>query len=321
MTLTGSAVGVSIQAFDAPSLVAQVQQAEAAGLRSAWSTVGGAGGAEVLTSYAAALAQTDSITLGTAIIPTWPRHPVTAAQQALALDQIGPGRIRLGVGPSHHGGMTRGFGVDWRTPLSHLREYLTVLRALLYEGEVDFEGAHWTARSRLREPRPLPIIASALRLGSYEACGELADGAISWMSPLRFLLDEALPAIARGAERAGRAASEVPLIAHVPYVVSEDRDAVRALAREQISFYAQVPFYQQMFAAAGFPDAAEGYSDELLDGLVVSGSEEEVATQFVAMIEAGVGEVLAAPLIERDDREASIARAFAAAARADAKVR
>ena len=319
MTLNGPAVGISIQAFDAPSMVTQVQQAEAAGLRSAWSTVGGAGGAEVLTTYAAALAQTESITLGTAIIPTWPRHPVTAAQQALALDQIGPGRIRLGVGPSHEGGMTRGYGVDWRTPLTHLREYLTVLRTLLYEGEVDFEGSHWTARSRIREPRPLPIVASALRLGSYEACGELADGAISWMSPLRFLLDEALPAIGRGAERAGRDAP--PLIAHVPFVVTEDREAARELARGQVGFYAQVPFYQQMFAAAGFPDAFEGYSDELLDGLVVSGSEDEVVAAFVAMIEAGVGEVLAAPLIERDDREASIARAFAAAARADAEVR
>lgn len=315
----GPAVGVAIQAPDAPSMVAQIQQAEAAGLRSAWATVGGAGGAEVLTSYAAALAQTNTITLGTAIIPTWPRHPVTTAQQVLALDQIAPGRIRIGVGPSHAGGMTRGFGVDWRTPLTHLREYLTILRALLHEGEVDFEGSHWTARSRISEPRAIPIVASALRTSSYEVCGELTDGAISWMSPLRFLFDEALPAITRGADRAGRDAP--PLIAHVPFIVSEDREAVRELARQQVGFYAQTPFYQRMFAAAGFPDVAEGYSDALLDDLVVSGSEDDVVAALSSIVERGVGEVLASPLIDRDDREGSISRAFAAAARADAAVR
>jgi F420-dependent oxidoreductase-like protein len=299
-------------------MVSQVRQAESAGLRSAWSTVGGAGGAEVLTTYAAVLTQTESITLSTAIIPTWPRHPITAAQQALALDQLAPGRFRLGVGPSHEGGMTRGYGVRWRTPLTHLREYLEVLRALLDQGSVDFEGAHWTARSRIREPRPLPIIASALRTGSYEACGELADGAISWMSPLRYLLDGALPAIARGAERADR--EPPPLIAHVPFAVSEDRAAVRELARAQLSFYADAPFYQQMFAAAGFPGVSEGYSDALLDDLVISGTEDEVVASFAAMIDSGVGEVLAAPLIHPDDRDGSIASAFAAAARADAEV-
>lgn len=317
MTLTRPTVGVSIQAFDSPGFVAQVQQAEAAGIPVAWSTIGGAGGADPLTVAAAALAATDSIDFGTAIIPTWPRHPVVIAQQALALEQLAPGRLHLGLGPSHEPAMVAGFGVEWSAPLTNLREYLQVIRALLTEGSVDFEGRHVTARSQLRNPPGISLMASALRPKSFEACGALADGAISWMCPKPYLIKEALPAIQRGAERAGREAP--PLVAHVPMLVTDDPDGVRKLI-SQLGRYAQVPFYRAMFEAAGYPDAAEGYSDELLDNLVMSGSEEEVASKLARYIEDGAGHVLAAPLIETDDREASIQRAFAAIARADALV-
>ena len=57
--------------------------------------------------------------------------------------------------------MVHTFGVEWRTPLTHLREYLHVLTTLLHEGEVEFEGSHVTARGRLDEPLQTPVMASA----------------------------------------------------------------------------------------------------------------------------------------------------------------
>ena len=317
MTATGATVGVSIQAFDAPGFVAQVRQAEAAGIRVAWTTIGGAGGADPLTVAAAALTSTETIDIGTAIIPTWPRHPITIAQQALALEQLAPGRLRLGIGPSHEPGMVHSYGVEWAAPLTNLREYLQVIRSLLSDGSVDFEGRHVTARSQIRNPYEVTLMASALRPRSFETCGELTDGAISWMCPKQFLIDEALPAVARGAEQAGRATP--PLIAHVPMLVTEDRGDVRRLMG-QLGRYAQVPFYRAMFEAAGY-NVDAGYSDELLDDLVVSGSEAEVAERLASYIAAGCGEVLAAPLIDPDDREGSFERAFAAIARSDTMVR
>jgi len=317
MTVTGKTVGVSIQAMDAPSFVAQVQQAEAAGIRVAWTTIGGAGGADPLTAAAAAFTATDSIDIGTAIIPTWPRHPVIIAQQAQALEQLAPGRLRLGIGPSHEPAMVAGFGVEWSAPLTNLREYLQVIRSLLSEGSVDFEGRHVTAKSRIRDPYEMTLMASALRPRSFETCGELTDGAISWMCPKQFLIKEALPAVARGASKMGR--ETPPLIAHVPMLVTEDRGDVRRLI-DQLGRYAQVPFYRAMFEAAGY-DVDDGYSDALLDDLVVSGSEAEVAERLGSYIEAGCGEVLAAPLIDPEDREGSFERAFAAIALADASVR
>ena len=317
MTAIGATVGVSIQALEAAELEEEARQAEAAGIRVAWTTIGGAGGADPLTVAAAAFAATDSIDIGTAIIPTWPRHPIILAQQAQALEQLAPGRLRLGIGPSHEPMMTSSFGVEWSAPLTNLREYLQVIRSLLSTGEVDFEGRHVTARSRIREPYEVTLMASALRPRSFETCGELTDGAISWMCPKQFLIEEALPAVARGAERAGR--STPPLIAHVPMLVTEDRGEVRRLIG-QLGRYAQVPFYRAMFEAVGY-DVEGGFSDELLDDLVVSGSEAEVAERLGSYIEAGCGEVLAAPLIDPDDREGSFEREFSAIARADAAVR
>jgi len=318
MTATGATVGISIQALDAPGFVEQVRQAEVAGIRVAWTTIGGAGGADPLTVAAAAFAATDSIDIGTAIIPTWPRHPIILAQQAQALEQLAPGRLRLGIGPSHEPMMTSSFGVEWSAPLTNLREYLQVIRSLLSTGEVDFEGRHVTARSLIREPYEVTLMASALRTRSFETCGELTDGAISWMCPKQFLIEKALPAVARGAERAVR--ETPPLIAHVPMLVTEDRGEVRRLIG-QLGRYVQVPFYRAMFEAAGSPDVEGGFSDELLDDLVVSGSEAEVAERLGSYIEAGCGEVLAAPLIDPEDRTGSFERAFAAIARADAMVR
>ncbi len=311
-------VGVAIQALNARDFVTQVRQAEMIGIPVAWTTIGGAGGADPLTVFAAALTATDRIRLGTAIVPTWPRHPVIIAQQAQALEQIAPGRLRLGIGPSHEPGMVRNFGVRWEAPLTQLREYLTVIRMLTTEGSVDFTGRHVTARATMRDPQPVELLASALRPKSFEACGELTDGAISWMCPTSYLLREALPAIRRGAAHAGR--ETPPLIAHVPVMVSEDREAVRALARRQLGNYASVPFYLAMFHAAGFPEASTGYSDAMLDDLVVSGTEDEVAARFAQMIEDGCGEILAHPLLDPADREGSIERAFHAVAAAHRRV-
>ena len=311
--MTGT-IGAAIQALDAHDFVAQVQRAEAAEVPVAWTTIGGAGGADPLTAFAAAAMQTSTIRLGTAIVPTWPRHPVIIAQQALALEQIAPGRLRLGIGPSHEPGMVRNFGVRWEAPLTQLREYLTVIRALADTGAVDFEGRHVTARAQWPAPGGFEVLASALRPRSFELCGELADGAISWMCPKAYLVEQALPAIALGAERGGRAAP--PLIAHVPVAVSTDREAVRAIARRQLGGYQSTPFYLAMFREAGFPQANEGYSDELLDDLVVSGTEDEVVRRLLSYIEAGCGEVLALPLLELEDRDGSIDRVFRAVGKA-----
>jgi len=308
--------GVAIQAGNARAAVEQAQAAEAAGVEAVWATMGGAGGADMLPVYAAIAVKTERVKMGTAILHTWPRHPVIYAQELLALDQLAPGRFRLGIGPTTEFFVTRLYGRSYDRPLTNLREYLITLRTLLAEGQVEFEGFHVSSRGRIAGTADIPVMASALRPKSYELCGELSDGAISWVSPLRYLVGTALPAMESGAAKAER--ERPPLVAHVPIAVDVDVATAHARAREQLAMYPRVPNYQGMFEAAGY-DVSEGYSDELLEDLVVSGSAAEVAAGLQRWRDAGVDEVLAQPLVDRDDRAASIARAFEAVALASSQ--
>jgi len=305
-------IGLNIARPDARSLTQAVQAAETAGVPAVWTTIVGAGGGDLGVALGGAAMVTDSIKMGTSVIPTWPRHPVVLAQQALALASLAPGRFRLGIGPSHRAQMEQQWGVEWRTPLRNLREYLTVIGDLLRTGSVDYQGDHVakalfspTAGGAARFPGPVdvPLMASALRPASFRVCGELADGAISWVCPWDYLRDVALPALRAGAATAGRA--EPPLIAHVPICISEDREAVSVAANAQIGGFLRNPFYTAMFAEAGFEDAgSSGVTDAILEGLVVYGSESAIAERLNVILNEGAGEIIAHPIVVGDNPKA-----------------
>jgi F420-dependent oxidoreductase-like protein len=300
-------IGAYVQATDARDTVERIRQAEAAGVEAVWLTQAGIA-ADSMSVLAAAAATTERIRLGTAIIQTWPRPPVLIAQQTMAIAALAPGRFRLGIGPGTAAGMEPLYGVRWRRPISHLREYLVALQSLLHEGQLDASGPFVKARARLAATIDVPILASALGLGAFKLCGELADGAISWMCPWTYLRDSALPAMAEGAASAGR---ERPLlVAHVPVCLSTDIERVRAAAREQVGRYAQFPNYQAMFGLAGFPDVAGGYSDGLLQELVVSGDDAAIGDRLHRLLAEGAGEVIGHQLYVTEDRLAETRRFF-----------
>ncbi|MCA1722664.1 MAG: LLM class flavin-dependent oxidoreductase [Thermomicrobia bacterium] len=281
--------------------VAAIEQAEARGVAAVWSTVGGAT-PDAVTLFAAAGARTTRIGLGTAIVPTYPRHPVALASQALAIEGLAPGRFRLGIGPSHRPTMEGSLGLAMGKPLDHLREYLTILRGLLWEGKTDFDGTYFHVHTALPPdvaPPRTPVPISALRVNAFSLAGEIADGAISWVCPVPYLIDTALPAMRAAAEAAGRRTP--PLIGHVPVAVSTDRSAVRESARRQLATYGRLPFYRGMFADAGFPIGGDGIlPDALLDELVVSGDADTVTARLAAIQAAGVNELLILPVPIRD---------------------
>ena len=103
-------IGMVVQEPSAAAAVARIKQAEDAGVPAVWMTIGGAGGADPMATFAAAGAQTGSVLMGTAIVPNMPRHPIIMAQQAIAVAQLNaPGRFRL----RHRSPATR---PPWRTP-------------------------------------------------------------------------------------------------------------------------------------------------------------------------------------------------------------
>src|SRR5215210_144638 len=129
-------VGLVVEGPDSSAVVEAIVAAEAAGVRTVWMTQGAAA-PDTLAIYAAAATRTTSIVLGTAIVPTYPRHPLALAQQALTVADLAPGRLRLGVGPSHRHTMEGVYGLPMGEPLAHLREYVAVLRGLLWDGAAD----------------------------------------------------------------------------------------------------------------------------------------------------------------------------------------
>jgi alkanesulfonate monooxygenase SsuD/methylene tetrahydromethanopterin reductase-like flavin-dependent oxidoreductase (luciferase family) len=288
-------VGLVVNGTDASAAVSTIVAAEAAGVRQVW-MIQTPSVPDTLTIFAAAAMQTTSMRMGTAIVPTYPRHPLVMVQQALALGDLAPERLRLGIGPSHRPTIEGIYGIPMTAPLVHLREYVTVLRTSLWEGKIDHQGRFFTIKATLPRAPHTPILISALRKGAFQLAGEIADGAISWMCPVPYLLENALPALRTGAARSIRPVP--PLLAHIPVALGHDRHAVLAASRKQISRYAQLPFYANMFADAGFPVGPDGtMSDELIDSLVVSGDEAAITTRLTELLAVGLDELLVMPIL------------------------
>jgi len=106
--------------MNAAAAINKIVAAEAAGIRQIWMNQAYL---DTLTIFA--------VRVGTAIVQTYPRHPLALAQKVLVLNDIAPGRLRLGIGPSHSSIIEGMFGLPQRKPLVHLREYVEVLRAVL----------------------------------------------------------------------------------------------------------------------------------------------------------------------------------------------
>jgi F420-dependent oxidoreductase-like protein len=291
-------IGLVISGTDTVAAVSAIVAAESAGVRQVWMTQGGPS-PDTLSLFVAAAVQTTSIRLGTAIIPTYPRHPLTMAQQALTLGDLAPGRFRLGIGPSHRPIIEGTYGIPMTAPLEYLKEYVSVLRAALWEGKVNYQGHFFTVKTTLPRPPHTPILISALRTGAFQLAGAIADGAISWVCPAPYLIEKALPALRAGATNRKRPAP--PLIAHVPVALSQDHQAVLEAARKQLGRYGRLPFYTGMFADAGFPVSSDGtLSDALLDSLVVSGDEATVMARLTDLLAQGLDELLVQPIAVAD---------------------
>ncbi len=295
-------VGMHVARPNAKALLDGIVAAEQAGIQCAWLTSGGTA-SDPLAVFSAAALKTGRILFGTSIIPTFPRHPLAVVQGALVVDNLAPGRLRLGVGPSHQPTIEGMWGIPFERPLGHLREYLIVLKAALQQGAVDYDGKRMRAHAKLAGPTQIKVMASALRPKSFRLCGEVADGAISWVCPLPYLRDVAVPALKEGAAKAHRPVP--PLVAHVPVSVSEDTEEVREGARRQLGHYPRLPFYSQMFQDAGFPEAKEGQlSDRMIDALVIHGTAAEVKERLRQLPSFGASELLAMPILPPGDAEA-----------------
>lgn len=302
---TRERVGLVVEGIHAAAAVKTIVAAERAGVQQVWM---GQVPTEpdTLTTFAAAAMQTNTIRLGTAIIPTYPHHPLALALQVLAFDDLAPGRLRLGIGPSHRPTIEGVYGLEMPSPVAHLREYVHILRALSWEGAINHQGHFYHVAVTLPRATHVPILVSSLREQAFHLAGEAADGALSWVCPIPYLLNTALPALRRGAAQVQRPAPS--LVAHVLVALGENRQATLEATRQRIGRYGKLPFYTRMFAEAGFLVAADGtLPDALAESLVISGDEATVAARFKDLLAQGLDELMVLPIFVAN-QEAELTR-------------
>jgi len=270
----------------------QVAAAAEDGFASAW--LANIFGLDALTALAVAGSDGPAIELGTAVVPTYPRHPATLAQQALTVQSALEGRLVLGIGLSHQIVIEHMFGYSFDRPARHMREYLEVLLPLLRDGRASFAGETVTAQVTLTAPRehPVPVLLAALAPQMLRLAGAVADGTILWMTGPETVASHIVPKLTAAAEEAGRPAPRV--VCTLPISVTDDPAAARERANDTFSIYGQLPSYRAMLDLEG----ADGPGD-----VAIVGDEESVRRQVAGLAEAGVTDFVAASFGQGEEAE------------------
>jgi probable F420-dependent oxidoreductase len=243
----------------------------------------------VLTAYACS---TTRIRLGTAVVPIYTRTPATMAQTAATIDELSDGRLTLGLGVSHRPVVENWHGQTIDSPVAEMREYVTIVRAIL-RGEDPPQGVKWRTAFHLAgiEARPdLPIYVAALSPAMLRLAGEIADGVLLWLCVPEYISSVVVPEVRAGRECAGGGLEGFGIVPAVPCGVVADRAEAYAGLRRQLVTYFGLPFYRAMIERAGFGeeiaafDSAAGdfermqsaISDRFLDDLSAVGDADTV---------------------------------------------
>jgi F420-dependent oxidoreductase-like protein len=235
---------------------------------------------DALTALAVVGREVPGIGIGTAVVPTYSRHPLVMAMQALTVQAATGGRLTLGIGLSHQVVIEGAYGISFAKPVRHMREYLEILMPVLHEGKVAFEGQELTARTlspmRVAGATAPAVVVAALGTQMLKVAGRLADGTALWMVGPKTLADHIVPTITAAAEAAGRAAPQV--VVGLPVSVTSDPDGARERAAGSFGFYNSLPSYRAMLDLEGVAGPAD---------LAIIGDEESVATQLRQLFELG----------------------------------
>ena len=238
------------------------------------------------------------IELGTAVVPTYPRHPAVLAGQALTASAASGGRLTLGIGLSHQLVIEGMYGYSFDKPVRHMREYLSALVPLLSGEAVDFEGETLTAKVGLSVPgsKPVPVLVAALGPKMLRLAAERTAGTVTWMTGPKTLAEHTVPTITEAADAAGT--GEMRVVGALPVAVTDDAAGIRAKAAKAFQVYGILPSYRAMLDREG----AAGPED-----VALIGTAAEVRAGIERMRDAGVTDFVAVEF-NRDEPIASATR-------------
>jgi len=233
---------------------------------------------------------TARIKVGTWIANIYLRHPALCAQTAVAIDDTSKGRLILGLGVSHRPLVEDIYKEKMDRPREFLREYITTIRDIT-TGK-GYPGAPMQPQAATYK---VPIYVGALALGTVELCGEMADGAMLYLCP-KSRMPRVMAALEKGAAKAGRSVSSVDITTGLPACISDDLNAARAAARNNLAFYGRLPFYNKLFQSSGFVQEVEALakgnaqwmSDRMAEEVSLVGPPTRCREQLAAFREAGI---------------------------------
>ena len=267
--------------------IAQARRAYEAGVRQIWL-------AQMVDVDAIALAgligaAVPGLGVGTSVVPINPRHPMLISAAAQTAQAASHGQFSLGLGLGAPDVEESVFGIRWSNTITRLREHLTVLRSVFDTGAADFQGRELSASPQwpvsVAGGTPIPIYVAAMGPKALQVTGELADGTLPYLAGPRTVGEFIVPTINAAAGSAGRPAPRV--IAMVPVLVTDDVEAGRYWAAEQLAFYETIPSYQKVIAREGVARAVD---------LAAIGTAEDVTRQLRRYLDAGATDIAVSPL-------------------------
>ena len=278
---------------------------------------------DAVVPMAAFGATTNRIKIGSGVIDCWTRNPARLASTFSTLDDLAPGRYICGLG-AWWDPLAAKVGIERLRPLTVMREIVTVVRALLNNETVTFDG-HYVHLDGVeldyvyqeRRPKDVPIYIGATGMQMMELTGEIADGAV-----LNYLVSPsynvgALEALARGAAKAGRTLDDIDRPQLV--VCSVDRNRKHALDNARLLVTQYLGQQPHIMKASGVPQelldeigavltwpathdevvaASKMVPDEIVQMITASGEPDEVRAKVGEYIATGCTTPILYPLAD-----------------------
>ena len=261
-------------------------------------------GRDALTLLTFVACNTATLKLGTGILPIYSRTPSLIAQSIASLDSISGGRAILGLGTSGKIVIENWHGVKFKNPIANTEAYVAIIRQALSGQRVDYSAGDFSLRGFRLNINPvqaeIPIYLASLGPRNLELTGKVANGWIPiWVhyQHLRSLKN----AVEYGSELAGRNPDSVKVCPQILCYMadkSEERERAKDLIRNHIAYYVggMGTYYYNLFCRYGYRresdkvreawarndrgKAARLISDEMVDGIAITGDTEECKFQL-----------------------------------------
>jgi 5,10-methylenetetrahydromethanopterin reductase len=278
-------------------LIETASEARRCGLSSIW--LAQAFEYDALTALAVIGRCVPDIELGTAVVPTYPRHPLALAEQALTVQAACGNRLALGIGPSHKGPIEEMYGYSFAGLARHVEEYLDILLPALASSPLDHSGQALSAHTRVPlhivGAKPCPVLLGAMGPRMLVLAGAVAGGTVTAKTGPRTLASHIVPSVNDAARQAGRPPPRIA--ACLPFCLTGDLEGSLERAGAEYRQSEQLPSYQAMLEREGVARAAD---------IALIGDERQLISRIRTLEGTGISDFLARIVGVPEERRRSL---------------